>query len=297
MSQNQSSREHKRRYYRHRARLQRVTAVAALLLCLAALIQIARHMDSQRKTAETDAQIPTISLASEEEGQEEEEGEAELTDEEKLTVILSDSGEVYPQRLQELVEANAEAINFVYYYPEYASQGTQEIDLSQEAAQDTVPLLIQWDSRWGYGSYGDGLIGYTGCGPTCLSMVALYLTGDATFTPLYVANWADEAGYYINGAGSTWTLMTRGCAYLGLTAHELSLTESAMKDVLDQGMPIICSMGPGDFTESGHFLVITGYTDEGFTLNDPNSLLRSAQVWSYETLSSQIRGLWAYSAS
>ena len=296
MNQNQSSRERRRRYHRRRARLQRAVAVAALLLCTVGLMQIARHMDDQREN--TDIQSPVVSSTSEEEQEEnKEEEESELTAEEKLDIILSDSGEIYPEWLQELVQVNAETIDFVYYYPEYISQSAQEIDLSQEAAQETVPLLIQWDSRWGYESYGDGLIGYTGCGPTCLSMVALYLIGDANLTPLYVANWADASRYYVNGAGSTWTLMADGCSDLGLTAQELTLSENAMKKALDQGMPIICNVGPGDFTESGHFLVLTGYTDEGFTLNDPNSLLRSAQIWSYETLSSQIRCLWAYSAS
>ncbi|MCD7927456.1 MAG: C39 family peptidase [Oscillospiraceae bacterium] len=278
---------------RRRNWIQRGALIILLLLCLLGIIQVARRTDSQ--TAQADQTVYTWESTQEGQTQEEEES-AQLTDEEKLEIILSDS-ETYPEQLQELAQNNAEAIDYVFDYPEYAGQEAQEIDLSQQAAQDTVPLLLQWDSRWGYESYGDGLLGYTGCGPTCLSMVALYLTGDASITPLYVANYADSAGYYIAGAGSTWTLMTKGCEHLGIRAQELSLSESAMRRALDRGMPIICNMGPGDFTTGGHFLVLTGYTDEGFTLNDPNSPQRSAQVWSYDTLAGQIRGLWAYSAA
>ena len=87
------------------------------------------------------------------------------TDEEKLAYIQSETTK-YPQALRELVQKNPETLDFVYDYP-INSTLTPEIDLSAEASGGTVPLLLQWDERWGYRSYGSGLIGYTGCGPTC----------------------------------------------------------------------------------------------------------------------------------
>ena len=119
------------------------------------------------------------------------------TDEEKLAYIQSETTK-YPQALRELVQKNPETLDFVYDYP-INSTLTPEIDLSAEAAGGTVPLLLQWDERWGYRSYGSGLIGYTGCGPTCLSMVALYLTGDANCDPGTVAQYAQQQGYYVEG--------------------------------------------------------------------------------------------------
>ena len=45
------------------------------------------------------------------------------------------------------------------------------------------PLFLQWDPRWGYTEYGeDSFLGLSGCGPTCLSMVLYYLTGDKSLT-------------------------------------------------------------------------------------------------------------------
>lgn len=44
-------------------------------------------------------------------------------------------------------------------------------------------------------------------------------------------------------------------------------------------------------------IVLTGYTDEGFTLNDPNSVKNSGHVWSYEELAWQIRKIWKFSAA
>lgn len=217
----------------------------------------------------------------------------ELTDEEKLAAIQSDTAK-YPQALRELVEKNPETLDYVYDYP-INSTLKPEIDLSAEAGSSTVPLLLQWDERWGYVSYGSGLIGYTGCGPTCLSMVALYLTRDADYDPATVAHYAEQQGYYVDGSGTAWELMTTGCAHFGLTSREVSLDEDRMAQALSDGEVLICSMGPGDFTDGGHYIVLTGHSSKGFTICDPNSPKRSAQTWTYARLKDQIRNVWAFS--
>ncbi|MCD7829364.1 MAG: C39 family peptidase [Clostridiales bacterium] len=220
---------------------------------------------------------------------------AALTVDGQQTTMGEQSEDAIPERLLQLVINNIETIDFVADYPTNHSKSAK-IDLSDEAKSGQVPLLLQWDERWGYAAYGDGLMGYTGCGPTCLSMVALYLTGDADITPLAVANYADEAGYYTDGVGSAWTLMSEGCEHFGLTATEMYVSESDMAEMLEAGHPLICAVGAGDFTASGHFIVIYGYSDGAFLINDPNSPIRSGQTWSYETLSSQIKNIWYYSA-
>ncbi len=66
-----------------------------------------------------------------------------------------------------------------------------------------------------------------------------------------------------------------------------------MKRELDAGRIIICAMRPGDFTASGHFIVIYGYDGEGFRVNDPNCVARSRQKWPFETIQGQIKQLWS----
>ena len=214
------------------------------------------------------------------------------TDEEKLAYIQSETTK-YPQALRELVQKNPETLDFVYDYP-INSTLTPEIDLSAEAAGGTVPLLLQWDERWGYRSYGSGLIGYTGCGPTCLSMVALYLTGDANCDPGTVAQYAQQQGYYVEGSGTAWELMATGCTHFGLKSEEIGLDENGMAAALSDGKVLICSMGPGDFTDGGHYIVLTGHSDAGFSICDPNSPKRSAQTWTFDRLKNQIRNVWAF---
>jgi hypothetical protein len=41
--------------------------------------------------------------------------------------------------------------------------------------------------------------------------------------------------------------------------------------------------------------VLTGYDEDGFRVNDPNSVVRSSQSWTYERLEGQIRNLWVFS--
>ncbi|WP_455719677.1 C39 family peptidase [Agathobacter sp.] len=215
--------------------------------------------------------------------------QAEQIKQEELSEIMHSAK--YPGQLKELAQKNEEAINFVYDYPtEHEKEHT--IDLTEEASMDTVPLLIQWDERWGYEKYSGNFLAASGCGPTTLSMVVLYLTHNAEASPLAVAEYSKEAGYSVDGSGSAWALISEGCRHYGVRAKSMSINEDRMKAQLDAGNLIVVNVGPGDFTDDGHFMVITGYDDEGFSVNDPNSIVRSGQRWSFETLSSQIRAAW-----
>ena len=196
----------------------------------------------------------------------------------------------YPESLIALLERNPETEAFVLEYP---SRREEKYDLREIADRETVPLFLQWDRRWGYRRYGSDVMGITGCGPTCLAMVGYYLTGDGdTFDPAAVAEFAERNGYYASGYGSSWTLISEGGVKLGLDVTEIPLVKKRMTDNLEVGNPIICAMGAGDFTSTGHYIVITGLKDGLFEVNDPNSLENSGKLWSYEQIEGQIRNLW-----
>ncbi len=196
-----------------------------------------------------------------------------------------------PQVLQELLEKNEETKEFVESYPDREQYMGREIDLSAECAAGGVPLLMQWDLRWGYDSYGKEMIGVEGCGPTCMTMAYLYLKGDASMNPREMAKYAYENGYY-SEEGTSWSFFTEGADGLGLTGYELPLSEEAMERELDGGSVIVCSMRPGDFTTTGHFILLRGYDGNGFYVNDPNSRKNSGRQWDFETLKPQIKCLW-----
>ena len=197
----------------------------------------------------------------------------------------------WTKELVALLDKNPETKDFVLNYP-LKKDASPEIDLSECIDTDDVPLLFQWDQRWGYDQYAGELMGLSGCGPTCLSMVCLYLLDDPIYTPQYVAEFAKENGYSVDGNGSAWTLISKGGIELGLDVAEIPLDENRIIRNLEVGNPIICVVGPGDFTSTGHFIIMTGYEDGFVSVNDPNSNTRSEQLWDLKSVMSQIRNLW-----
>lgn len=196
----------------------------------------------------------------------------------------------YPYDIIELYENNPETREFVLNYP---FREDMDIDLTAYEESTVVPLFLQWDPMWGYEDYGSGCIAITGCGPTCLAMVGYHLTGDSNMTPEQIAKFAERNGYYEAGYGSSWTLISEGAEKLGLTATELPLVKKKMTDALEAGNPIILAMGEGDFTSTGHYIVLTGVEEDAFRVNDPNSRINSGKLWTYEELEDQIRNIWA----
>ena len=208
--------------------------------------------------------------------------------------ILQDTSGTWPESLQALLERHPDALEFVEGYPDHKDDAPAET--IGDVVQGQFPLLLQWDARWGYARYGDDLLAVTGCGPTCLAMAAAGLTGDNAITPAAVAEQAQRDGYWVDGVTS-WGLMTDGCRAWGLVSEELPLTETAVTGALDEGRPIICSVRPGDFTTTGHFILLAGLEEEGLRVNDPNSPQNSDRLWTYEELEPQFRNLWAFSLS
>lgn len=221
----------------------------------------------------------------------------EPTSAEKTVMVYARENRIpygtWPQSLIDLLDRNPETEDFVLSYPDRE-------ELVQEAfsweGNGTVPLLMQWDTRWGYEKYGSDYLAITGCGPTCLAMAGLYLTGNETMRPDRIAEFAERNGYYASGYGSSWTLISEGGGKLGLSVTELPLVKKKITDALEAGNPVILAMGPGDFTSAGHYIVLTGVEEGLFRVNDPNSYANSEKLWSYEELESQIRNIWAIAA-
>ena len=213
----------------------------------------------------------------------------EMEEQDSRISDVVEKADLYPERVLKMLSKNIETLDFVLDYWDKKDVPCEE-SIGQAPVQGEIPLLLQWDKRWGYVSYGGSIIGLSGCGPTCLSMVLISLTGQTDQTPAQVAAFSEANGYYVEGSGTAWALMTEGASRLGL----LSLDESVMKSALDSGQPVICSMGAGDFTTQGHFILIYGYNEEGFLINDPNCIARSSQPWTFERLRGQIKNLWAY---
>lgn len=157
----------------------------------------------------------------------------------------------------------------------------------------SVPYLYQTDAQWAESKYADGKISDYGCGPTCMSMVYISLTGNKNLTPDALGKFSEQNGFVEQGMTS-WRFMSEGAKMLGLSATEIGA--DAIIDSLGRGRPIICSVRPGDFTTVGHFIVLAGVNSDGsIDVRDPNSADRSHKSWDADRIISQCNNLWAYS--
>ena len=200
----------------------------------------------------------------------------------------------YTETMIENYALYPECREFILNYPlEKDKEHTPDISWADRS--NGVPLFMQFDERWGYTQYGFTVGGISGCGPTCLSMVAYYLTGDTKYTPAYMMEFATEDGHVGQNGGTQWTLFSRGAKNLGFKVEELPLLESTLVNRLEQGIPVVLSVGPGDFTENGHYIVLVGYKDGKIKVNDPFSKANSEKEYTYAQLEPQIRNLWAIS--
>lgn len=213
----------------------------------------------------------------------------------KINSILKNIDK-YPSELLELLSNNIETLDFVYDYPDHLQKNKKSISIKDYYKSGEIPLFLQWDEKWGYDKYGDDYIAVAGCAPTSLSMVAVGLTGNTDINPLVVSNYAYDNGFYVEGVGSSWSLISTGARHFGLDSQELHLSKSSILSTLEAGNPIIVTVGPGTFTSTGHFLVLTGLTSDGkIKINDPNSKYNSSKSWDVDVFLKETRNLWKIS--
>jgi hypothetical protein len=126
-------------------------------------------------------------------------------------------------------------------------------------------------------------------------MVVAGLTGNVKAAPDRIARFAEDEGYYMQGTGTRWSLFTEGAEKFKVSGRELAASAESVKEELDLGHPVIMSMGPGIFTDTGHFILAAGYCGNRLIIHDPNSRGISSRLWDFDEIRDQIYGVWAFS--
>ena len=217
------------------------------------------------------------------------------TEEQRLERVRTQAKERgYPAGVIELLDKNPETVDFVEDYEEKKNEPYAET-IGDQLKEGEIPLLLQWDERWGYAPYGTSIVAVSGCGPTCMAMVASGLNQDPSITPDKAAAYGTEHGYVDEDNNTYWAFMKEAGKNWNLSCYEGNLTEEQVSRELVAGHPIICSVGPGDFTKIGHFIVLTGYENGSVTVNDPFSQENSDKSWKFTQIQEQIKAMWVYS--
>lgn len=203
-------------------------------------------------------------------------------------------GEAVQAKLLKLAAVEPAAREFVRGFPgAYPADAAQPYDGSISG----VPCLYQWDPRWGYTVYCSTTFALTGCCPTSLSMVAMALLGDASLTPYEMGKRAQDGGYMDTFNGTSASFLVDEASQLGLSCVQQTASAENLTSALAAGSLVICNMGPGDFTTTGHYIVATGLASDGSVqVNDPYSQVRSEKTWSAQTIAQQAGALYVYAA-
>lgn len=197
-----------------------------------------------------------------------------------------------PSYLIRLAVMHPESIPYVAGYHGYKLNG--QINLKGYTKEGKIPLFQEWDKQWGYDWYGNGPIGMDGCGPTSLSMIVVGLTNNLNDNPRVVADYSAKNGGYSWNAGSNQNLFTTVAEHFGLTPHKIDGNQIIQQ--LKLGRPIMVSCHAGEFTLSGHIIVLTGVTANGdIIINNPDSIKDSMKEWSLNTILDNMNYAYSYS--
>lgn len=164
---------------------------------------------------------------------------------------------------------------------------------------------LQTDPRWAKNDYsagGDGsTIGNAGCGPTSAAMV-IATWADANITPAHTAAWSKSNGYKAPNQGTYYSYFAPQMAKFGIRCQQLNFTnlrnlnkleaaayhEKALRAV-QRGDMVICCMGSGLWTRSGHFILWWNVTGDMVHINDPASNRSDRELAPLERLQREVK--------
>ena len=212
-----------------------------------------------------------------------------------FSLVSSCNRKAAEQQAAEEAAAKAAQIEAQRVHPEKLSVTVAGISTPKSAwKKGEMPHLYQTDPAWAYKPYGGGTVLHNACGPTALTMVYVYLTGSTDYDPGTMSAFSDANNYAPTGA-TEWAFMTEGAAKIGLRGTAIPTGRGTIKQQLDLNRPVICSMLPGDFTTTGHFIVLKSIDRRGMVeVFDPNSAERSARLWPIQRIVNQINNAWAF---
>ena len=211
--------------------------------------------------------------------------------------VVSDIGTVFSNAFGKVFNKNADSDNQEKQVYGNNSTGSNKALISTGTAPsgDTAnnfPYFGQAEDPWAKESYGQGTIKSSGCGPTSMAMVAK--SYGINTDPNRMADWSVDNGHRIPNQGTSWAFFPAVSKELGLNADQFSDAAKA-KEYLNQGIPVIGSMKPGDFTNGGHYIVFSGLKGNRIFVNDPASRKRTGNVWDVDSTFSQAKQFWAIS--
>ena len=149
-----------------------------------------------------------------------------------------------------------------------------EMSLEKKNHKEYVGSYVyfnQADEAWNHSGLS---IHSAGCGPSAIAVCITNLTSKWV-TPVDVASWGSQNGYY-SSAGSVHEGIPAMVEHFGLQCEGAGTDYEKIKAALKNGNFVIGLMGPGYFTNGGHFITLVEIDqDDQVTVADVGSRRRS----------------------
>ncbi len=166
--------------------------------------------------------------------------------------------------------------NGTYTIPNIPINGSADVSESGYVEKIVeVPHYLQ--QSYPYTNYGGhGTVSSHGCGVASIAMVYSYLL-DRVILPDEIA---ENYGRYNTPCGSDWKVFSATAEDYGLTIESQTWKWNEVVEALENGKVVIANAQKDSiFTDSGHFIVFYGITEDGKVLvKDPN--IYNYGVWS-----------------
>lgn len=164
---------------------------------------------------------------------------------------------------------------------------------------------LQTDTRWknhDYSAKGEKkTIGSAGCGPTAAAMVIATLQ-DKNVTPVTTALWSMAHAYKALNQGTYYSYFVPQMSAYGITCKRLntsnlygkssSAAHTEALNALKNGDWVIACMGKGNWTSSGHFILLYGYENGYVYINDPASTKAARVKNTWALFARQVKYMW-----
>lgn len=217
------------------------------------------------------------------------------TDERAKFVI--DNAELYPEYWFEMLYSESESkFDFAYNYPFYKDSYKTMTFTDEELNCNEIPEIYMNDTRWAYEM--NGAVKTEGCVAVSITMANLYLNHNGDVDPVKIISYANEMGYFGLG-GIDQENVSNIIEHLGMLSEEHILdknngekiTESELRATVDtEGAVIIVAVNGETF--GNHALVIRGYDENGFYINDPASPEKTAMKWEFKVFENELVRYW-----
>lgn len=210
---------------------------------------------------------------------------------------IIDNIEQYPKSILDLYYNKEDNFDFVYNYPFHKDDYKTMSFTAEELNCETIPALYMDDPRWGYEPFGDDIIKTGGCSLVSMTMAWLYLRHDGTIDPVIVGRFIEDNGYVgmFGGLLRKNTGDVLGGLGFEYTEHNYdeneggsgTVTAEELKAALDKPGTVVYACMSGE-TFGEHAMIIRGYDENGFYVNDPASREKTDKVWDISVFENEL---------